>query len=209
MLVDEAQDLTVCQLRMFLCGVTSLKAFTFCADTAQAIEFGRSFSFASLKDTILEEFSRVQMKEKGQKTAEMKEEEALIRKRATVINLRKNFRSHQGILNVSSRLVARIIREFRSTTDPLPPEISDLKGTAPVAVLNISAADFASVLKTNIPGCKIVRGNSSVGDRKLKVTNLAEGIRGSVLSFGIETKIMQHEPSVTPQHKVDPKDLSK
>ena len=51
--VDETQDLLSRQIRLLTCFVGDLQAFCIAADTAQAIEHGRSFSFASLKDEVL------------------------------------------------------------------------------------------------------------------------------------------------------------
>lgn len=120
LLVNEAQDLLVRQILLFRSVCEDIDGFSFCADTAQAIEMGRSFQFSSLKQTILNEvFSG------SEQNSFKKFKPGTV----DVHHLTLNFRSSKQIIELAATLVDPIVRMFPETTDAMPRERSTRPGS--------------------------------------------------------------------------------
>ncbi|CAD7927600.1 unnamed protein product, partial [Amoebophrya sp. A120] len=130
--------------RLFTCLATSLGAFSIAADTAQAIEHGRSFSFAALKDEILGYCAT------GGSPSDQLQQLDLHQK--NIHDLSENFRSHQGLLNFMAALVRPVVELFPDTDD-LPREWSKKTGTAPTMVVGAPPDQLLDILapRTNLP----------------------------------------------------------
>ena len=130
--VDEAQDLLSRQIALFRTVAKGLRPFCLAADTAQAIEHGRGFSFTGLKDEILgacssDELARLDASQKN------------------IMHLTQNFRSHQGILDLNHALVQPIISLFKDV-DPLKKEWSKKKGEPPTMLVGFSPEQLLEAL---------------------------------------------------------------
>ena len=66
-----------------------------------------------------------------------------------VRDLTQNFRSHQGVLDVSAALVDCICSFFRETTDELPREWSEKTGALPLCVSHVSDETLVDVMKAS------------------------------------------------------------
>ena len=66
---------------------------------------------------------------------------------AKVRDLTQNFRSHQGVLDVSAAIVDCICSFFRETTDELPREWSEKTGALPLCISHVSEETFIDTLR--------------------------------------------------------------
>ena len=133
--VDETQDLLVRQIQLFAAACAEEEAYSFAADTAQTIEWGRTFNFAGLRDAILNSAATVTGHITAAHQADVDNK---------VIKLTKNFRSNQKLLNFHSTFVSLIVRFFKEDTDKMEGETSDIKdGAKPVLVVGIDEKTFA------------------------------------------------------------------
>jgi hypothetical protein len=107
LVIDEVQDLAPLTIKLLLM-ITKRNVF-FCGDTAQTIAKGVSFRFHDLKEVF--EYRKVSPK---------------------VVQLTKNYRSHQKILDLANSIVDIIELHFPNTIDKLQRESSDIDGPKPI-----------------------------------------------------------------------------
>ena len=122
LVVDEVQDLTPLTIQL-LVSATNNNVF-FCGDTAQTIAKGVGFRFYDLKDI----FSNHQVDI------------------PSVVQLTKNYRSHNMILDLANSIVDVIELFFPQTIDKLQRESSDLDGPKPIFLENFSKKDLMAMI---------------------------------------------------------------
>ena len=122
LVVDEVQDLTPLTIQL-LVSATNNNVF-FCGDTAQTIAKGVGFRFYDLKDI----FSNHQVDI------------------PSVVQLTKNYRSHNMILNLANSIVDVIELFFPQTIDKLQRESSDLDGPKPILLEKFSRQDLMAMI---------------------------------------------------------------
>jgi len=131
MVVDEVQDLAPLTIKLMLL-VTNRNVF-FCGDTAQTIAKGVSFRFFDMKPSFNFR-SKVPPK---------------------VVQLTKNYRSHQKILDLANSIVDIVELYFPRTIDTLQRESSDIDGEKPIILEGYSDKDLMGMLmnvsKSDVP----------------------------------------------------------
>lgn len=122
LVVDEVQDLTPLTIQL-LVTATNKNVF-FCGDTAQTIAKGVGFRFYDLKDI----FSNQQVSI------------------PSVVQLTKNYRSHNQILNLANSIVDIIELFFPQTIDKLQREKSDIDGPKPIILEKFLEEDLMAMI---------------------------------------------------------------
>lgn len=123
--VDETQDLLSRQVRAFTAVARDAAAYNLSADTAQAIAFGRSFSWSAVKAEILTDTVLHELKERAKREdvaklcaevrkASMMEDdcESSTYFNRQVRHLTHSFRTHEGILKFASAFTFPLTRLF-------------------------------------------------------------------------------------------------
>ena len=123
--IDEIQDQRSLDIELFLSFLKDGRGFHFAGDTAQAISHDSTFRFSDIKRLFHEHFAEV--------GASAKQTELAI---PQMFTLSKNYRSHQGILALSSLVMGMIWKGFPETVDKLDPEVGNLSGPKPVLFLD-------------------------------------------------------------------------
>lgn len=123
--VDEIQDQRSLDIELFLSFLSDGRGFHFAGDTAQAISHDSTFRFSDIKRLFHEHFAEV--------GASAKQIEIAV---PQMFTLSKNYRSHQGILALSSLVMGMIWKGFPETVDKLDPEVGNLSGPKPVLFLD-------------------------------------------------------------------------
>ena len=122
--IDEIQDQRSLDIELFLSFLKDGRGFHFAGDTAQAISHDSTFRFSDIKRLFHEHFAAV--------GASAKQIELAV---PQMFTLSKNYRSHQGILALSSLVMGMIWKGFPETVDKLDPEVGNLSGPKPVLFL--------------------------------------------------------------------------
>ena len=122
--IDEIQDQRSLDIELFLSFLKDGRGFHFAGDTAQAISHDSTFRFSDIKRLFHEHFAEV--------GASAKQIELAV---PQMFTLSKNYRSHQGILALSSLVMGMIWKGFPETVDKLDPEVGNLSGPKPVLFL--------------------------------------------------------------------------
>ena len=122
--IDEIQDQRSLDIELFLSFLKDGRGFHFAGDTAQAISHDSTFRFSDIKRLFYEHFAEV--------GASAKQIELAV---PQMFTLSKNYRSHQGILAISSLVMGMIWKGFPETVDKLDPEVGNLRGPKPVLFL--------------------------------------------------------------------------
>ena len=126
--VDEVQDHRSLDFELFFSIVNNAQGFHFAGDTAQAISQDSTFRFADLKKMHFNHFAQ-SGKSNSQKRLGY----------AEMFLLSRNYRSHQGILEIASSVMEMIWKAFPETIDKLEPEVGNLKGPKPVLLIGCDA----------------------------------------------------------------------
>ncbi|KAL6997678.1 hypothetical protein U1Q18_007804 [Sarracenia purpurea var. burkii] len=127
--IDEVQDLTMRQIALFkyICRNVD-EGFVFAGDTAQTIARGIDFRFEDIRTLFYKQFvleSRSpERNEKGQISK--------------ILNLKQNFRTHDGVLRLAQSVIDLLYRFFPLFIDVLEPESSLIYGEAPVLLESIN-----------------------------------------------------------------------
>ncbi|KAI8552028.1 hypothetical protein RHMOL_Rhmol06G0232800 [Rhododendron molle] len=124
--VDEVQDLSVRQIALFkyICRNVE-EGFVFAGDTAQTIARGIDFRFEDIRNLFYREFI---LESRGDGSSERKDKGLL----SKVLNLKKNFRTHDGVLRLAQSVIDLLYRFFHHAVDILEPETTLLHGEAPI-----------------------------------------------------------------------------
>lgn len=115
--IDETQDLTLSQIALLNCVCQNPEnGFVFCGDTAQTIAKEIDFRFQDVKALFHNKFVQ------GSK------------KKFEVFRLNQNFRTHDGVLNLSQSTIDLISHFFPLSIDSLKPETGMVYGGPPIVL---------------------------------------------------------------------------
>ncbi|KAI9335261.1 hypothetical protein BDR26DRAFT_866012 [Obelidium mucronatum] len=131
--LDEVQDLTMAQIMplVTLCSDPE-HGLMFAGDTAQVIHRGSVFRFEDLSSMIYTTLFPTKAISAAPK----------------VFQLTKNYRSHDGILQVAASVLALLRKHFTGSIDTVAGEVGAIPGPQPVLVLQNNASDnIVSFLK--------------------------------------------------------------
>ncbi|KAL8732005.1 MAG: hypothetical protein Q9181_004094 [Wetmoreana brouardii] len=131
--IDEVQDLRCLEIELLLSMVNDGRAFHFAGDTAQTISQDSHFRFQDIKALFYDHFAT---------EALLTNQPGLARPR--LFMLAKNYRSHQGTLDLASLVMEMLWDGFPETVDKLEPEVGQIYGPIPVFFLGCSAQMLAS-----------------------------------------------------------------
>ncbi|KAJ9554076.1 hypothetical protein OSB04_018121 [Centaurea solstitialis] len=119
--IDEVQDLSMRQISLFkyICQNVE-EGYIFAGDTAQTIARGIDFRFQDIRSLFYEEFlsNRTEKQKKGVVSE--------------IFQLKQNFRTHAGVLDLAQSVIEILTRYFAHSIDILEPETSLISGEAPV-----------------------------------------------------------------------------
>ena len=160
--VDEAQDLLLPQLQLFQCVARRETTFCFSYDAAQTIHVGRTFRPAALKQ--LWYHGRAPARHGPSHGA------GAMGTKDIVLQLTKNHRTHQGVLDFSSR-VLELLEIFDGGVERQAHEVSDTPGVAPVMLLRVGRDEFAKMLR-------------AINERRGEAPRAATTARGEVEQVG-------------------------
>jgi superfamily I DNA/RNA helicase len=120
--IDEVQDLSMRQISLFkyIC-LNVDEGFIFAGDTAQTIARGIDFRFQDIRSLFYKEFLSTR--------TSVKQEKGLV---SDIIQLKQNFRTHAGVLDLAQSVIDLLYCYFDHTIDSLEPETSLISGEAPV-----------------------------------------------------------------------------
>jgi superfamily I DNA/RNA helicase len=134
---DEVQDFTQAEIKLLICMSANPNDLVLAGDTAQNINRGVGFRFADIKTLFRQaEISLQQQQKRAQKN-----ENSLQRIQDPMwLELRFNYRSHSGILNVAAAVCELLYHFFKGSLDRLPPDTGLFEGPKPV-LLNLDTVD--------------------------------------------------------------------
>nr|XP_043619857.1 uncharacterized protein LOC122591668 [Erigeron canadensis] len=120
--IDEVQDLSMRQISLFKYICQNIdEGFIFAGDTAQTIARGIDFRFQDIRSLFYKEFLTERVTGK--------QEKALV---SEVFQLKQNFRTHAGVLELAQSVIDILYCYFVHAIDILEPETSLISGEAPV-----------------------------------------------------------------------------
>ncbi|KAH9698652.1 UvrD-like helicase ATP-binding domain-containing protein [Citrus sinensis] len=124
--IDEVQDLTMSQVALFKYVCKNIEeGFVFSGDTAQTIARGIDFRFQDIRSLFYKKFvleSRNNGNDGRQEKGQLSD----------IFNLRQNFRTHVGVLNLAQSIIELLYRFFPHSVDILKPETSLIYGEPPI-----------------------------------------------------------------------------
>ncbi|KAL9611745.1 MAG: hypothetical protein Q9167_003631 [Letrouitia subvulpina] len=165
--IDEVQDHRILDIQMLLDIVKDSRGFHFAGDTAQTISYDSTFRFQDIKSLMYEHFAAA---------SSFTGLSDLSKPR--MFTLAKNYRSHQGVVELASLIMKLLWKGFPKTVDKLEPESAQLNGPKPVLFLECEIK-------------KLVSGE--VGDVKLSDRAAEFGAEQVVLVRDEKTKEKLHE----------------
>nr|XP_043619966.1 uncharacterized protein LOC122591790 [Erigeron canadensis] len=119
--IDEVQDLSMRQISIFkhICQNVD-EGFVFAGDTAQTIARGIDFRFQDIRSLFYKEFliPKTEKQVKGHVSE--------------IFQLKQNFRTHAGVLELAQSVIDILYCYFIHSIDILEPEVSLISGEAPV-----------------------------------------------------------------------------
>ena len=136
--IDEVQDFTQAELALFVRTSRDPNGLFLTGDSAQSIMRGIAFRFSDVR-TVLHA-AQVFAKEK---------KDAVQVHIPEVSQLRVNFRSHTGVLNLASSIIDLLKEYFPSSFDNLPGDEGMFTGPTPVLFDTCDACDLALLLRGN------------------------------------------------------------
>lgn len=137
--VDEVQDFTQAELRLFLEVCVDKNALFLTGDTCQTIARGVGFRFEELTTM----FARLLQQQQQEETEKLRESE-----RVKVPHLEKltiNYRTHNGILGCAARVVDILLDLFPNAVDKLEKDRGHFNGPKP-QLLTETTTDHLAVL---------------------------------------------------------------
>ena len=124
--IDEVQDLTMSQVALFKYVCKNIEeGFVFSGDTAQTIARGIDFRFQDIRSLFYKKFV-LESRNNGNDGRQEK------RQLSDIFNLRQNFRTHVGVLNLAQSIIELLYRFFPHSVDILKPETSLIYGEPPI-----------------------------------------------------------------------------
>ena len=136
--IDEVQDFTQAELALFVRTSRDPNGLFLTGDSAQSIMRGIAFRFSDVR-TVLHA-AQVFAKEK---------KDAVQVRIPEVSQLRVNFRSHTGVLNLASSIIDLLKEYFPLSFDYLPGDEGMFTGPTPVLFDTCDACDLALLLRGN------------------------------------------------------------
>ncbi|CAI2383785.1 unnamed protein product [Moneuplotes crassus] len=168
LVIDEVQDLAPLTIQLLL--LTTSENIFFCGDTAQTIAKGVAFRFHDLKPVFInqrkasnfyqrlvsseeEKMLKAMKLEKYSQTPKLtKEEKAKIEQKALkayeprVVQLTKNYRSHNKILQLANSVIDIVELYFPQTIDKLQRERSEFDGPKPIILEGFDHDDLEKLM---------------------------------------------------------------
>ena len=136
LVVDEVQDLAPLTIQLLLTA-TKQNVF-FCGDTAQTIAKGVTFRFYDLKPVFINQSYTRNINEISKDKLKSLEPK--------VIQLTRNYRSHNNILQLANSVVDIIELYFPHTIDKLQRESSELDGPKPIVLEGFTIDDLEKLM---------------------------------------------------------------
>jgi hypothetical protein len=134
---DEVQDFTQAEIQLLIYMCQNPNDLVLAGDTAQNINRGVGFRFADIKTL----FHQADISLQQQLKSEQKNENSLHRIQDPMwLELRFNYRSHSGILNVAAAVCELLYHFFKGSLDRLPADTGLFDGPKPV-LLNLNTVD--------------------------------------------------------------------
>ena len=131
--IDEVQDFTQAELAVLVHCTRDINSMFFTGDTAQTIMRGISFRFEDLR-SLFHRMSQCTQQVKVPKEP---------------YNLKINFRSHSGVLNLAGSILDLLTEFFKHSIDHLPNDVSMFQGPIPVLVESCEENDLVLLLRAN------------------------------------------------------------
>ena len=144
--VDEVQDFTQAELRLFLEVCADKNGLFFTGDTCQTIARGVGFRFEELTSLFhhLAERERRELEARGVRAAELPRE---LRVQVPEVNkLSVNYRTHNGILGAASEMVRLLLELFPHSVDALQKDVGHFDGPKPILLTDTSKDDLSILL---------------------------------------------------------------
>ena len=149
--VDEVQDFTQAELRLFIAACADKNALFFTGDTCQTIARGVGFRFEELTTM----FHHVRERQLTHLAAQGRQPEDLPRQlRVQVPEVNKlsvNYRTHNGILGAASEVVSLLLQLFPQSVDALEKDRGHFDGPKPVLLKDTTTDDLAMMLMGSDP----------------------------------------------------------
>ena len=140
--VDETQDFTQAELRLFINICSDKNDMFFCGDTCQTIASGVGFRFEDLKSVFKAEREKEIQGHKLQREENPKK--AISIPRLNTLTL--NYRTHSGILSAAAGIVDLLESFFPSSIDFLPREKGFFHGPKPLLLTETNVDDAAVLI---------------------------------------------------------------
>lgn len=131
--IDEVQDFTQAELAVLVHCTRDINSMFFTGDTAQTIMRGISFRFEELR-SLFHRMSKCTQQVKVPKEP---------------YNLKINFRSHSGVINLAGSILDLLTEFFKHSIDHLPNDVSMFQGPIPVLVESCEVNDLVLLLRAN------------------------------------------------------------
>ena len=138
--IDEVQDFTQSELKLFIHCCRDPNSMFFTGDTAQSIMRGIAFRFKDLRSF----FYDINSKEKYIKVPKKP------------IELTINYRSHSGILKLAGSVIDLISEFFKDSIDHLPEEEGMFPGPMPVFFQSCKDEELSLLLSANKRECSAI-----------------------------------------------------
>jgi len=154
--VDEVQDFTQAEIRLFLEACADKNALFFTGDTCQTIARGVGFRFEELT-TMFFNTRAAQIKKleaRGIREADVPKEQLC--KVPEISKLSINYRTHNGILGAASEIVSLLLALFPAAIDQLRKDVGHFDGPKPVLLTNTTKEDLSILL------CGVDPSNSQI-----------------------------------------------
>ena len=146
MYVDEVQDFTQAEIRLFLEVTADGNALFLTGDTCQTISRGVGFRFEDLTTMFYQvrEAQKVRLQQAGRRLEDVPSGELI---HVPVVNtLTVNYRTHNGILGAASEVVSLLLELFPHSVDALEKDVGFFNGPLPTLLSDTSKDDLSMLL---------------------------------------------------------------
>ncbi|KAH8146891.1 uncharacterized protein LAJ45_08970 [Morchella importuna] len=171
--IDEIQDQKLLEIMMLLHLVKRPNAAHFAGDTAQSISKDSVFRFENVKDLLYARFSS------GKKIT------------PHVHKLYKNYRTHQGILNLATSVMRLLYNNFPNMVDRMKDEEGQFSGPKPVMFVGVGS----NVLSRNMFGATNLAADSAQfgADQVIIVRDKAQqdSVRKEIGDFALVLTVLE------------------
>ena len=144
--VDEVQDFTQAELRLFLEVCHDKNALFFTGDTCQTIARGVGFRFEELTTMFyhLGDAQKAELQARGQRLEDVPK--ATLVQVPEINKLTVNYRTHNGILGAASQIVQLLLDLFPHSVDALEKDVGHFDGPLPTLLTDTSKDDLSMLL---------------------------------------------------------------